>query len=161
MSKIKIGRYISKLTKYTHGYLGRELKTIDIGRGEFAHLMALYQKDLVTQDYLARNVHVDKGSTAKVIKSLLEQGYITKTVSPDDKRANLIQLTDKAWELEKKITPIFKNWNEILKKDISDGELDIFYKVSLKMIENANEYYKTNYKDYNITNMCKGDCHER
>lgn len=158
--KKKIGKYISMLMKYTHAYLDRELKNLDIGRGEFSHLMILYQNDLVTQDHLAKSVHVDKGSTAKVVKSLLEQGYITRTINPDDKRAKLISLTDKAWELEKEITPVFKNWDNMIKSNISEEEFEIFYGVLHKMIDNAKNYHRDNYNEDNI-DMCKGVCNER
>lgn len=160
MSNIKIGKYLSMLMKYTHGYLSRELKTLDIGRGEFAHLMSLYQNDSVTQDQLAKSVHVDKGSTAKIVKSLLEDGYITRTTNAEDKRAKLIALTDKAWELEKQITPIFRTWDRIIKTDISDEELDLFHDITQRMIGNAREYHCENYKEDTI-DTCKGVCNER
>lgn len=158
--KQKIGKYISMLMKYTHVYLDRELKNLDIGRGEFAHLMVLYKNESVTQDFLAKSVHVDKGSTAKVVKSLLEQGYITRTVNPDDKRAKLISLTDRAWQLEKKITPVFMKWDTMIKNDISEDEFEIFYGVLHKMIGNAKEYHCKNYNEDNI-DTCKGVCNER
>lgn len=146
MSSKKFGKYIAMIMKYTHSYLDKELKDVSIGRGEFSHLMHLYEKDSVSQDYLAKKICVDKGSTAKVIKSLLKSGYISRELDPSDKRAKLITLTDQAWELKKEMTNILKEWDKIVKKDISQEDYDIFYKVSMKMAENAKEHYDEKYK---------------
>ncbi len=146
MSSKRYGKYIAMIMKYTHSYLDKELKNVSIGRGEFSHLMHLYEKDSVSQDYLAKKICVDKGSTAKVIKSLLKDGYIARDVDPSDKRAKLITLTDQAWDLKKEMTSLLREWDKIVKEDISDEDYDVFYKVSKKMAENAKKYYDEEYK---------------
>lgn len=149
MSNKKFGKYISMLTKYTHSYFDRELKNIDLGRGGFSHLMRLYEKDCVSQDYLSKEIHVDKGSTAKAIKNLLDGGYVTRETIPEDKRAYSIKLTDKAWELKKQMTTISNQWNEIVKVDVSDAEFNIFIKVAVQMSNNAKAYHDATDKGEN------------
>lgn len=146
MSDKKSGRSISMLTKYSHSYFDHELKSTSLGRGDFGHIMRLYEKDSVTQDYLSKKVCVDKGSTAKVMKRLLDLGYITRETNPEDKRANLIKLTDKAWELKKQMTTLSDQWDEVVKIGITEEEYDIFCKVAMKMAENAKKYHEDTYK---------------
>jgi len=146
MSDKKFGRYISMLTKYTHSYFDHELKSTSLGRGDFAHIMRLYEKDSVTQDYLSKKICVDKGSTAKVIKRLLDLGYVTREINPEDKRSNLIRLTEKAWELKKEMMTLTSQWDEVVKIGISEEEFDLFIKIAMKMAENAKNYHEYAYK---------------
>lgn len=160
MSLRKFGKFVSMLAKYTHGYIYRELQDYDLGSGQFSHLMSLYHEDGITQDTLASRLGVDKASTAKALKKMQQNGYITREQLPTDKRSNVIKLTDKALDLKSEIQTVSDQWQLIVTEGISQEEYDIFLDVAIKMSENAKNYYISNYKSDQGTDHkfeCKGE----
>lgn len=84
-----------------------ELEPYDFNRGEFPLLFKLIKNgDGVTQKEICQRLHVSKSTTSKIIKRLVEKGYLRKEKDPDDKRASRIFLTDKKEEIEDLIKEI-------------------------------------------------------
>lgn len=160
MSLRKFGKYVSMLAKYTHGYIYRELHDYDLGSGQFSHLMSLYHEDGITQDTLASRLGIDKASTAKALKKMQQNGYITREPLPTDKRSNVIKLTDKSRNLKSEIQKVSDQWQVIVTEGISQEEYDIFLDVAIKMSENAKNFYISNYKSDGSSDnkfVCKGE----
>ena len=107
-----IPRWISLLYRYGQMYIGEHLKAYDIGKGQHIFLNALYKEDGLTQEDLADYLKIDKGTTAKALKKLEEQGYITRTVSEKDKRCNEVHLTEKALLIKEDVRKVLTDWRE-------------------------------------------------
>ncbi|BEP30052.1 MarR family winged helix-turn-helix transcriptional regulator [Helicovermis profundi] len=135
---------ISVISRYSHIYLKNNLKGYDLGSGQFMHLMVLYRNPNINQDTLSKIINIDKGTTAKVVKKLLENGYITRIPSENDKRSYNLNLTEKALKLKKETSKIKKNWNSIILNNISQNDFEIFIKTLNTISENAIKYHEEN-----------------
>lgn len=132
-----IPRWVSLIYRYGQMYIGDHLKQFDIGRGQHIFLNALYKEDGLTQEELSDYLKIDKGTTAKALKKLEEQGYITRTVSEKDKRCNEVFLTDKARGIKEDVRKVFTDWRERLTFGLSDEEKQMALIILEKMGHNA------------------------
>ncbi|MBC2850356.1 MarR family transcriptional regulator [Cetobacterium sp. 8H] len=133
-----IGRYFSQMYRKGRVFYAQELKKFGLGSGQSIFLFQLYKKDGVTQEELANTLYIDKGTTARSLKTLEEQGFIKKEHIISDKRLNIICLTEKALILEEEITSILKKWDTILSNSLSCEEKSTLLKL-LKKISDSNE----------------------
>ncbi|MFW5946461.1 MAG: MarR family winged helix-turn-helix transcriptional regulator [Candidatus Natronoplasma sp.] len=100
-----------------------ELEPYDFNRGEFPLLFKLLKGgDGVTQKEICEKLHVSKSTTSKIIKSLVEKGYLRKEKDPEDKRASRIFLTDKKEEIEDLIKEIDEKAENKMLKGFDDEE---------------------------------------
>ncbi len=132
-----IGRYFSQMYRKGRIFYSQELKKYGLGSGQSIFLFQLYKKDCVSQDELANTLYIDKGTTARSLKTLEKAGFIKREVSDLDKRVNIIHLTKKALELEPKITSILKEWDRILAHSLSEEEEKTLL-ILLKKISDSN-----------------------
>lgn len=76
-------------------------------------------------------------STASNILSLMEKNGLIKRVSVSyDKRLKKIVLTEKALGMQDRLEPIFASLEDVIIKDISEEELQIFFSVLEKINNN-------------------------
>lgn len=132
-----IGRYFSQMYRKGRIFYTQELKKFGLGSGQSIFLFQLYKKDGVTQEELANTLYIDKGTTARSLKTLEEQGFIKKEHVISDKRLNMIYLTEKALKLEEEITNILKKWDGILSNSLSSEEKETLLQL-LKKISDSN-----------------------
>lgn len=132
-----IPRWVSLIYRYGQMYIGDHLKQFEIGRGQHIFLNALYKEDGLTQEELSDYLKIDKGTTAKALKKLEGQGYITRTVSKKDKRCNEVLLTDKARGIKEDVRKVLTDWRERLTFGMSDEENQMALTILEKMGHNA------------------------
>ncbi|OCT15016.1 hypothetical protein A8709_12920 [Paenibacillus pectinilyticus] len=136
-SRNSIPRWVSLIYRYGQMYIGDHLKHFEIGRGQHIFLNALYKEDGLTQEELADYLKIDKGTTAKALKKLEEQGYILRNVSERDKRCNEVFLTEKARGIKEDVRKVLTDWRERLTFGMSDEEKDMALVILEKMGHNA------------------------
>ena len=113
--------YIDKMTG-THGW----------AIGFFYHNRDrdVFQKDFEQEFNIRR-------STASNILALIEKnGLITRESVPYDARLKKIVLTQKALDIQCIVDKAFENLEETIKKDITDEELQMFFRVIDKINNN-------------------------
>lgn len=132
-----IGRYFSQMYRKGRIFYSQELKKFGLGSGQSIFLFQLYKKDGVSQDELANTLYIDKGTTARSLKTLEEAGFIKREVSDSDKRVNIVRLTEKGLKLEPEITAVLKEWDRILAHSLSEEEQKTLLTL-LKKISDSN-----------------------
>ncbi len=107
-----------------------ELEPYDFNRGEFPLLFKVIEEgDGITQKEICEKLYVSKSTISKIIKNLVEKGYLRKEKDPKDKRVSRIFLTDK-------------------KEEIEDLIKDIDEKAENKMLKGFDAEEKNDLKDY-------------
>jgi len=137
-----VGRYISCIYRYFHRYLHDHLQEYNLGSGQFHFLMMLYRKDGVNQETLAEHLNIDKATSARAIKKLEQQGFVTRKRDQNDRRSYNIYLTEKAKKLKPKIRTILNEWTNILLKDISQEQQNHLFNTLEKITQNATQHYE-------------------
>ncbi len=129
-----IAKYISEIQRMGNIFFLKELSYLGLGYGQFNFLMELYKKDGVRQEDLSLNLKIDKGTTARAIKKMEDEGFIIRTNDDKDKRANRIFLTEKAISHKENVYKIAKSWEENLTKNLTNEEKKIILNLLKKCI---------------------------
>lgn len=133
------GKLISILYRKSQIYWAQYLKEYHITSAEYPVLIALNQRDGITQDEIVSKLNIDKSAVARVIQSLADKGFIEKKKDEEDKRCNRIYLTAKGYASKVPIEEGIKRWNTILSKNIQDEEMEQIINLLSQMAENIQE----------------------
>ena len=105
-----------------NAYIGKQLSHIGVGSGQFMFLLQLYRKDGRSQEELSEILSIDKGTTARAIKKLEEDGFLFRERDENDKRAYKIYLTDKGNDVKDTILDALNSWEDIITSRLSNEE---------------------------------------
>ena len=74
------------------------------------------------QEEIAETLKIDKGTTARALKKLEEQGFVTRIKDENDKRSNKIYLNDKAKDVREGVLDVLSDWNKEITKSLTEEE---------------------------------------
>lgn len=95
----------------------------------FAPLLYLCENSgKVTQKDLAEALKRDKVSTMRMVDYLSEKGLLVRTQDCNDRRCQILEVTDKALELLPKIKEGVRQTNDLLLRDFTEEEKVTFKK---------------------------------
>lgn len=106
---------------------------------QFLLLDALWDGNVLSQQQIADTILKDKNSIVKLIDGLEKKGLVRRVEDKNDRRQNLIEVTDKALEVKDEISEIAMQTVNIIVKDIPKEELNTFIKVLSKMADNMSK----------------------
>ncbi len=135
---------IHKLHQIVHkkliSFIRCELKPYDFNRGEFPLLFKLIKKgDGITQKEICKRVHISKGTTSKIIHSLVEKGYLEKEKDQEDKRVSRIYLTEKKDEIEDLIKELDEKAEQKMLKGFDEEEKERLRNYLERILKNLEE----------------------
>jgi len=87
-------RNIGSIYRATNSFTDYIVKHVDLEKGQYQFLVRIQENQDINQEGLSSLLQVDKATTAKAIRKLIEKGYVVKTKSIEDKRNFKLQLTD-------------------------------------------------------------------
>ena len=96
-------------------------------------------KDIFQKDFEER-FSIRRSTASKILKTMEEKGYIKRISVESDARLKKIVLTDTAVELHKKITADIAAREKRLRQNVTEQELEIFFKVMEKFTANLEDY---------------------
>ncbi|MGL4912973.1 MAG: MarR family winged helix-turn-helix transcriptional regulator [Romboutsia sp.] len=120
-----IGKYISQLYRKGSSFISKELNELGIGSGQVMFLLELYRQDGRSQEELSEVLHIDKGTTARAIKKLEEEGFLVRKKDEMDKRAYKVSLTQKSKDLKQNIFNVMLNWEDNITSKLTEEEVDM------------------------------------
>lgn len=131
----------------THGIMMNcRLRPYDLSSGQFPVLIHLSHQQNVTQDVLARHLHLDKGAIARAARKLEDAGYITRTPDPANRRAFRLLLTEKGEQIVTEMQKLDQEWDDLVCAGLSAEERTdlnaLLYRIamnSIKSIRNRGE----------------------
>jgi len=95
-----LGYVVNHVARLMAGALHARIAPQGVVPGQFAQLLALYERDGVTQQELCEIVQVEQPTMANTLARMERDGLIMRQPHPDDGRKQLIHLTKKARFLE-------------------------------------------------------------
>jgi len=128
---------MSIIVRYSRIFSERKLKEYDLSFSEQIIIMYLSMHDNVSQDNISRHFMIDKGMIAKTLNKLEKKGFITRKQNPENKRENIISLSDNGIGIIDRMGGILKEWNEIVYEGISKEDIEYVKKITGIMAENA------------------------
>ncbi|MEF1202299.1 MarR family transcriptional regulator [Vibrio owensii] len=81
----------------------------------------------------------DKAQVTRLIKTLIEEGFIEKRPNPEDKRSQCLLTTEKGNEVLSKIKAVDAGIFQKMTLNVSEEELEAFQLVAGKLAENLSQ----------------------
>ena len=91
-----IGFLLAKAHQRGWALFSAEISKFDLTPPQFSVLAFLWQQDRLTQSELSEKTQIDRTTLGGLIDRLEKLGMLQRTTHPQDRRAHLICLTDKA-----------------------------------------------------------------
>jgi DNA-binding MarR family transcriptional regulator len=133
------GKFISYLHRYGQIYIDTKMEPYGIGSGQFSFLVQLYHEDGVNQDCLSNYLKIDKATTTRAIKKLVDKGYVIKKTDEKDRRSYRIFLTDKGKEIEPEMKKIASEWENILFSNLDKTQRETIISSLETMFKNVSK----------------------
>ena len=105
----------------------------------YSYIVAIARNPGVHQDHLADIQGVDKSGVARVLRDLEVDGYIARELFPDDRRRNMISLTEKGQELHGLIRRITREWETLIKGSIQEQDIITTIQTIDQIVENIDK----------------------
>jgi DNA-binding MarR family transcriptional regulator len=131
-----ISRKLLHVAKIYLGAFSKRVEALDINRYHYILLLIAENEGQLTQKKLAEITGKDKSSMVNIIDTLTEKGYVYREINPNDRRQQLIKITEKAKADIPAIKESFSLLNVIAAEGISAEKLDTFNEVLKQMTLN-------------------------
>lgn len=105
---------------------------------QFMLIDLLWNMGAMTQQKLADLMHKDKNSVTKLVDAIERKGFVIRQQSKEDRRSNILILTDKANELKPDAKQKGINILESMLEGIGEDELRSFLATLKKISNNMN-----------------------
>jgi DNA-binding MarR family transcriptional regulator len=111
----------------------------DITSVQFAALSVLKDYPGIDQVTLAGMIAYDRVTIGGVIDRLEQKGYLTRTVSPRDRRARELHITDEGLAVQRAVLPIVREAQAVMLAGLDEEERAAFMSMLGKLTEAGNE----------------------
>lgn len=98
-------------------------KGISLTREQWSVLAVLWKTDGCSQQMIANSTSRDKPSVTRLIDNLVKEGYVRRKSHENDRRLNLIFLTEKGKKVEKSVMEIVDDTIEKATNGLSDEQI--------------------------------------
>lgn len=134
-----IGRCISILDRLMKMYYDRGLDDFEIGWGQQFYVEYIFDHPGASAQEMVECIRVDKATLTKIIKKLIEIGYVKVVCDEKDKRIKHLYLTEKGIPAVKRIKEIHGDFYHTLCSGLSSRDVDLTEKTMEQMMENVNK----------------------
>ena len=128
------GLLLKKVTKFSN-----PMDYINMTQLGIMHYLLDNEGRNICQKDIEIQMQLKKASITGALDALERKHAIKRIVDPDDKRKNIIVIDEQAIKYREKLSTYLKNVEKEIIKDIDEKDLDIFFEVMGKMIENTKE----------------------
>lgn len=133
----KMGRNLSAIVRLSHSHLNRDLEKLGLSSGQFPFFMALIKREGERQEDINEYLCMDKATTARAFKKLVDLGLVKKVTCSKDHRCFRLYLTEKGKKLVPEIMKILWSWSDTMFVGFSEEEREVFGKLASKMFDNV------------------------
>ena len=141
-NQFKKGELYSFITGKASTAISRRLQKnfrdagMEITIEQWSLLYHLWKKDGISQQQLCEHTFRDKPSITRLVDNLEKQKLVRRVASKDDRRINLVFLTDAAKQMEENLMELAnQTLNEAL-LGVTNGQIEIAKEVLQKVYEN-------------------------
>lgn len=133
-------RYVSKLSNKLRRKLDMlsSRKEFSGSQGRVLHFL-LAQTDDIFQKDIEEEYSIRPSTATELLKQMEKNGLIIREPAAYDNRLKKILLTDKALLYRQQVVEDLTALEETLVKDIPPADLEVFFKVIKKMMDNLSE----------------------
>ncbi|MBQ9036658.1 MAG: anaerobic ribonucleoside-triphosphate reductase activating protein [Erysipelotrichaceae bacterium] len=130
---------ISALYRYTQRYFDKNMAAFNIGSGQMIFLLLIYEHEGIAMQQLTDMADIDKGTTTKSIKKLVDEGYVEIRVDESDKRVKRLYTTKKATGIINDLYGFRNEFVNQLMKNLDEETIEREMRVMDTITRNAKE----------------------
>ena len=112
---------------------------ITVMNGWILRYLSMNEDKEIYQKNIENEFGITKSTVAGIIKLMEQKGFIQRISVPQDARLKKLMLTDKGREYEEKMEHQIQQYDQSLKKNITEEEMKVFLRVIDKIKENVKE----------------------
>lgn len=132
-----IGFVTNTTTKAVTEDFNRRLEKYGSTRIQWIALYFLLQADQsMSQKELATLMNIQDPSLARLIDRMERDGLLRRIENPEDKRIKFVELTEVGRLKADALMPYGQEFSNLLLEDITDEEVEVFYRVLDKLLKN-------------------------
>jgi len=131
------GKLFSIIHRYARRFFEHEFAGLDIGHGPRNFLAALSLHEGITQEELSEMLLMDKTTTARSVKTLVEKGYVSRQKDEHDHRKYRLFLTNRGKVLAPDLWTAREKWTRTLCRGFSEEEQQQIHRFLKRIAENA------------------------
>ena len=131
-----VGRMLGRMGKVFKRELNEAQIDITLEQLGLLHAISENEQDVVQQD-MADIMNKDKSAILRLIDSLEKKGLVVRSIDPQDRRKNLLFVTEQGMAVLVKIGGVAAEINPKFVENISQADLDTFFAVAEKIKQNA------------------------
>lgn len=90
-----------------------------------------------TQKELTEYLHASCATTSGVVKRLTEKGFVERVTCEDDRRSNVIRLTDEATSVVDECVREFRSMDELVMAGFTDEDEELLMDLLERLLANA------------------------
>lgn len=124
-----------KLVRY-HMTDSFKAQGVQLSQPQLVMLIILLKKDAQPQSSLAFLTNRNKASLARLIDTMEKKNLVERLHSENDKRVNLVHLTEHGEETLMKAFPVLQNVISTIQEDIPAEDIEIAVQVLKKIVKN-------------------------
>ncbi len=130
-------RYVSKLSNKLRRRLDMlsSRKEFSGSQGRTLHFLLAQTQDVFQKD-IEEEYSIRPSTATELLKQMEKNGLILRETVPYDNRLKRIVLTEKALQYRQQVVEDLTDLEETLTRGISEEDLDIFFRVIEKMMDN-------------------------
>ena len=106
---------------------------------QFRALRLIWSQKQATLMEIAKTLRRDKSQVTRLIDDLCDAGYVERVPNEADRRSKLLLLTEKGQEMFASVEAIEAKFAEKLVEGIDRADLETYFAVSDRLIENLKE----------------------
>jgi len=135
----KFMKMLNNISRSQAIYRHSKIAANDLQVCHYAFVLAICREPGRSQEEIARELCLNKSTVARNLNYLDENGYITRSPLPSDKRQFSVHPTEKMLKIYPQIRSVSNEWITLLSENIPQNELDIFHSVLERMQARARE----------------------
>ena len=141
IKEVPLSAMMSTIHRHHSIYINRRLKDIGLTSGLYGILLCIYDdyKSPKSQQDIAKRLNMNDGTIAKALRKLEDKNMIQRSPNPDNRRQNLISLTDTGLNIAEEYNNLDEKWEkDIFEGLTSDEIIDLkwdLHRITLNSIE--------------------------
>lgn len=108
--------------------------------GQFAQLLALYEREGLTQSQLCDEVRIDQSTMAHTLRRMERDGLIERIPDPADGRRALVMLTERTRDLQSSLEQAAQEVNAVATRGFTADEVATCLELVTRMISNLESH---------------------
>ena len=106
---LPISKLVAIIYKQQKIFFNNMLSELNINNTQFNILFEISKDSNINQEKIASRCNIDKGSVARSIKKLEDNGFILRAIDENNRRQNIISLTQKGRETINETTKLLND----------------------------------------------------